>query len=213
VSRKGKVTFSGTLADGTPFSAGSKLDKNYTCPIYVSLYDMGGSLAGRVTLDVQTDSDFMGANFLWLRPLSAKATRYAAGWPSGVKLDMVGASYAISAGTSVFPGLGPVDQVNGNATIEFTDGKLAASITKSLNISTNDAVARVPATDTSVKMTIDRDTGKVTGKFAHSDGTKPKFKAIIYQKGANRGAFGFFLSTVPIGGSGGESGGVSVTPK
>jgi hypothetical protein len=201
------------LADGKPFSASTRLDKNYRCALYVSLYNMAGSLAGLATFDIQADSDFTGTDFLWLRPLNAKSTRYAAGWPSGVKVDVLGASYAISTGTSVFPGLGAVDQDNGNAKIEFAAGKLTATITKNLNISTSDLVTLVPPTDTSVKMTIDRDTGKVSGKFAHSDGTKPRFKGIIYQKGANRGAFGFFLSTVPRGGSGGESGGVSVTPK
>ena len=216
VKKKGKVTLAGTLADGKAFISTTKLAKNYTCPVFVELYKMSGSLAGNLTFQISANSDLSGSNFLWLRPIVARSASYPAGWPSGVKLDLVGASYAIppkNPPASVFPGLGAVDSVNGNASLEVTDGKLAAPIAKNLNISPKNAATPAPASDTSFKMTITKETGIVSGKFTHSDGTKPKFNAVIYQKGATRGAFGYFLSTVPAGATTGQSGGVTLTPK
>ena len=42
-----------------------------------------------------------------------------------MRLDVLGASYSIPNAASVFPGLGAVDSVNGNALMEVSDGKLA----------------------------------------------------------------------------------------
>ena len=216
LNRKGRVTFTGTLADGRAFTSITKLAKNYTCPVFVVMYKMSGSLAGNLAFQISADSDLSGSDFLWLRPIAARSAYYPAGWPFGVKLDVLGASYAIppkNPPTSAFPGLGAVDLVNGNASLEVADGKLTAPIAKNLNIYPNNAVRAVPATDTSFNAVISKNTGRVSGKFTHTDGRKPKFNAVIYQKGATRGAFGYFLSIVPAGATTGESGGVSFTPK
>ena len=216
VNKNGAVRFTGTLADGAPFAASSSLTKNYTCPIFADLYNGDGSLSGNLVFKIQTDSDLTGTDFLWIRPPRSRAAYYSAGWPTGVKLDVLGASYAIPPArpaASVFPGLGAVDRVNGNAKIEFSDGKLSALLTKNVNISPANIVTTVPATDRSLVVAINPKRGVVAGTFRHSDGTRPAFWAVILQKGANRGAFGFFLSTVPRGTNAGESGGVSVTAK
>ena len=137
-------------------------------------------------------------------------------WPAGIRLDLLGASYAIPPArpaASVFPGLGEVDRVNGNAKMEFSDGKLSALLSKNLNISTANIVSGVPATNRSATVAITRATGLVAGRFVHSDRTATPFRAVIVQKGATSGAFGYFLSTVPRGGVTGESGGVSLTAK
>jgi hypothetical protein len=53
--------------------------------------------------------------------------------------------------------------------------------------------------------------GTISGTFTHSDGTKPKFSGVILQKGANRAAFGYFLTVQPKDITGlGESGAVSL---
>ena len=216
VNKNGSVLFTGVLADGAPFSATGVLSKNYTCPIFTDLYSGGGLLAGNLTFKVQADSDFASADFLWIRPLRTRAAYYPAGWLAGVKLDVIGASYAIPPArpaVSVFPGLGAVSAVNGNAKIEFSDGKLTALLSKNINISPNNIITVAPATDGSVAVAIRPISGLTLGSFRHSDGTRPAFRAVILQKGANRGAFGYFLSNVPRGLNTGESGGVSVTVK
>lgn len=216
VAKTGTVRISGFLADGSPFACSTALTKDYTCPLFASLYNAGGSLSGTLAFKVQAGSDFTGTNLLWLRPLKTRATYYPAGWPAGIRLDLLGASYAIPPArpaASVFPGLGEVDRVNGNAKIEFSDGKLSALLSKNLNISTANIVYGVPATNRSATVAITRATGLVAGRFVHSDRTATPFRAVIVQKGATSGAFGYFLSTVPRGGATGESGGVSITAK
>ena len=216
VNKSGGVLFTGVLADGAPFSATGVLSKNYTCPIFTDLYVGGGLLAGTLSFKVQANSDFAGADFLWIRPLRARAAYYPAGWLAGVKLDVLGASYAVPPARpamSVFPGLGAVSSVNGNAKIAFSDGKLTALISKSINISPTNLITAVPATDGNIAIAIRPISGLTLGSFRHSDGTRPAFRAVILQKGANRGAFGYFLNAVPRGLTTGESGGVSVTAK
>lgn len=216
VVKTGAVRVSGFLADGSPFAASTSLTKNYACPIFSILYSGAGSFSGVLTFKVQTNSDLTGTDLLWFRPLRSRSTHYPAGWPTGLKLDMVGASYGIPVAqprVSVFPGLGPIDLANGNAKAEFSDGKLTSLLSKNLNISTVNLVASVPATDRNTAVGITRLNGLTAGRFRHSDGTLTPFKAVIVQKGATRGAFGYFLSNVVRGGSPGESGGVSITAK
>ncbi len=216
VVKTGAVRVTGVRADGSAFVASTSLTKDYTCPVFASLYNFAGSLSGMLSFKIQAESDLTGADLFWFRPLKSRSTHYPAGWPAGVKLDVRGASYAIPPATpaaSVFPGLGIVDRVNGNAKIEFADGKLAALISKNINISTANIVTSVPPTDHSTPVAITRVNGLMVGRFRHSDGQPTPFKAVIVQKGATRGAFGYFLSVVPRGTTTGESGGVSVTAK
>ncbi len=218
VTKAGKLSFEGTLADGTPFAASAPLSAGYTAPLYAPLYAKKGSIAGIVTISLadlanpNANSDISGDDFLWLRPADAKAKYYPAGWAGGVDVDLIAASYNGAKQTpavSVFPGL----NATGGATIQFADGKLAGLVTKDVLISTANKVTNVPATDKSYKLTIVAPTGALGGSFTHSDGKKPTFKGIIYQKGPTKGGYGYFLSVFVKGGPTGEGGGVSISPK
>jgi hypothetical protein len=106
------------------------------------------------------------------------------------------------------------DPAAGNAELQFANGKLVATMTKAVNISTKNKVTNVPATDKSYKATIAAPTGAVSGFFTNpADSSKPKFSAIVLQKGQNQAAFGYFLSTVAKNGPTGESGGVTLRAK
>jgi Calx-beta domain len=222
VLKTGKLTFVGSLADGTPVVASAPLSANYSAPLHAALYGKKGSIAGVVTIsladlaDANADSDISGGNLLWLRPdnsaARAKPKHYPEGWPGGVHVSLVGASYNGAKQVppaSVFPGL----NASGEATLQFAGGKLSAPMQKDLLISTSNKVSNIPATDKSTKLSIASSTGALLGNFTHSDGTKPAFKGIIYQKGPARGGYGYFLSTSPKLGPSGESGGVSVVAK
>jgi len=46
IKKKGRVHFTGVLADGTAFSQGLQVTADGTVPVYISLYENGGSLVG-----------------------------------------------------------------------------------------------------------------------------------------------------------------------
>lgn len=222
VSKTGKVSLVGKLADGSAIKAAATISKDYTFPLFAALYKNKGSLAGNVTMSLadianaNADSDLSADDMLWLRPADAKQKHYPAGWPDGVQVDLLAASFRAAQkgdATSAFPGLGADDLVNGNADVQFADGKLSSMIDVSVNIAVNNKVTNAPATDKSFKVSFSPTNGTVGGTFTHSDGSKPKFIAIIYQKGANPGAYGYFLSTVPKNAPSGEGGGVSIFAK
>jgi hypothetical protein len=56
----------------------------------------------------------------------------------------------------------------------------------------------VPIADSTFTLIINRTTGAFSGVFDHTDDTKPGYQGIIYQKGANPGGFGFFLTKQPV---------------
>jgi len=140
----------GKLADGTVISVSSHLDASYHWPFYKALYGNKGSLAGVVGFDdSQADSDLLGSDLLWLRPVTT-GKYYATGWSTGLQLDLLGAKYVKTAGVSILPNLGAADPVAGNATLTFSDGKLPPTpLTKTLNVAVNDAVTNAPTTDKS----------------------------------------------------------------
>ena len=196
----GNLTLVGTLPDGTAFTTGLPLSKTFTWPLYASLPNHLGLLTGMVKFDTtQADSDVSGTNLVWLRPAGVSQHYYTAGWANGILFDLVGAKFTAPTGSAVIPGLKPVDSMSGNAILTFSHGKLSADVVKNVNISTLSKVTPVSAGDTSYSVTLAPSTGMITGTFTHSDGSKPAFKGITLQKGANRGGYGFFLSTLPSG--------------
>lgn len=217
LTKAGKLSFVGKLADGSTLTMSGPLSANYQCALYAPLYAKKGSIAGVVTVSLtdlanpSADSDISGDDFLWLSPANAKAKYYPAGWPAGVLVDFMAASYNSAKQTpaaSVFPGLNPA----GEATLEIA--RLAGLLTKDVLISTANKVANVPATDKTYKLSIVASTGALAGNFTDTPGTsKPVIKAIIYQKGPTKGGYGYYLSTVPKGGPTGESGGITVRAK
>jgi hypothetical protein len=215
VAPNGLVTFKGTLADGTAVTAASPLSKTKTAALFAQLYvGRTGSWGGQIKLDeAERESDLSGTNFLWFRPYIA-GQHYPFGWPEGVTTLVRGAKYTVPTSTSVLPGLAAANPVTGNAELEFSDGQLAASQLNTLNISPADTVIKVPFTDSSYTLTITKAKGEFKGTFNHSNGTKPAFQGVIYQKGTTAGGYGFFLTARPkvINGLG-ESGGVSLSAK
>lgn len=116
----------------------------------------------------------------------------------------------ISPATSIFPGL---QAISPNITLGFAGGLLSSSLSFDQTISSTNIVTNVPVAATPT-MTITKTTGFVTGSFLHFDGTKPVYQGVIMQKGALKGAAGYFMSTSPKVVNGlGESGSMSAVAK
>ncbi len=212
VTNVGSLKFTGTLADGTVVTSSSFLSKDRVALIFAQLYTgTAGSIGGLVTLnDTLPDSDVAGTNFFWFRPWQ-NVHHYPWGWPEGIAVDLVGTKFAVPVGASVLPLL---PNLIPNATLSFSDGLLTAPVVKDVTITPTNVVTNSPLTDTSFKLTITAASGKIGGTFTHTDGTKPAFNGVILQKGANRAAFGYFLTVAPKVITGlGESGAVSLIHK
>ena len=211
LTNAGVITVLGKLADGTALSASGFLRADGTLPLFATLYKKLGLVAGDITFADLANSDLSGSDLIWIRPNQRTARYYRYGWETGIRIDVVGAKYITPPALDF--GQGAVEIVNGNAALVFTDGQLASTITRNVNVApTTGAVTLIPATGAPYKLTLTAGTGVFSGTFTHGADTDT-YRGVLINKGANKGGFGYFLSTVPlIYGASGESGGVSLQP-
>jgi hypothetical protein len=198
----GLVSVAGRLPDGTTLTASAPLSKGNRWPLFQQLYRLGSAGRGCIAGMVQVDdtmgvTDMFGPGLYWFRPFQL-VQWYPYGWEEGLRLDFMAAKYDVPSDASVFPGLASTNPVSGNAALTFSGGLLADDITLATNISpTNTITTPSENTDANFSLKLAAPSGLVSGAFTHSDGSKPPFAGIIYQKGANAGAYGYFLSTSP----------------
>lgn len=213
VKADGTVSFAGILADGTKFTASSLLWADLRLPLYTELYGKAGSLGGIIAFnDSLSASDFRGDALFWFRPFQ-NVQHYPYGWPEGLATVLRGAKYAVGS-TSSLGSLPAADANLGNALLEFSEGLLAADLTKAVNLDAKDKAVNAPAADKSFSLSIAQSKGLFSGKFTHSDGTQPVFNGVIFQKGPQRGGYGHFLSTTPkVRDGSGEAGAVTLSPR
>jgi hypothetical protein len=164
----GSVRLAGHLADGTAFTSSFPLRGDSTAPVYVSLYKKQGVLVGNVAFANLADSDVSGTDLLWVRPAQNAARYYRAGWADGIRVDAIGTRHITPAAFDF--GQGANDLVNGNASLVFTDGQLAATITHPVNVSTT--TGGINALSTAYTGTLAASTGIITGSFTHGGDTK-----------------------------------------
>lgn len=203
----GTASISGQLADGTVYTASSALRSDASMVLYAPLYANLGAMGGELTFANDTNTDVQGTDLIWVRPIQLTAAQYPAGWPAGVKTDAVGTKYA-TPGSLNF-GQGAVDLVHGNANLDFTDGQLLGPLRYPVSVNpTTGAIIKVPANNPNFTGTITTASGILSGTFRHTNGVNLPFKALLLNKGANQGAYGWFLRNGPNG----EGGGVTLDP-
>ena len=221
ITKGGVVTVAGTLADNTAVTASSTLSEIGAThasrfPLFATLYTAKGFLSGFVQLDsTQADSDMSAVNLQWLRPFQGTSHYYPYGWPEVIKVDLLGAKYVAGTTQSSLKATGGANvqppDADGNAKLTLSDGQLTESLEKFANVSTADVVTKVPVNDPTFTLAITRASGAISGSFTHTDDTVATFKGTLYQKGANAGGFGFFLTKQPaVIDYKGESGGVTL---
>jgi|GEM_PF-6694257 len=191
LTKTGNISLSATLADGTAFTASTTLSVGNGWRLYAPLYKGKGVIAGSVAPIGSATVDFVALNTFWVRPVQ-DTQHYAAGWPTGILVDMGGAKYVVSPGTSVVPGL----TVGGLATVFLDRGNLGSNQLLDVTITSADTVTNLN-NNPAYKLVIDRKTGFYSGFFTHDDGSKPAFKGVIINKAATSFCKGFFLSTAP----------------
>ncbi len=219
LARTGTLTAVGVLADGSVWTASSGLVAGGQAPFFSVLLTpgsatgrsavYGGSFSGTLAFDASaTNSDVTADDLLWTRPSvtevsgtrgSAPATQaYTAGWPTGILVDAVGALYDRSATLQTSLGLAPAGTGTSNASLEFTDGKLASPVIVSAINITGSTITKIPATNASFTLTATASTGAMVGTFAPNwtqpSAVRPTFRGILLQKGSSQGGYGYFQS-------------------
>jgi len=212
VSKSGTVTFTGSLADGTSVTATSALSQDLRASLFAQLYSLRGFFSTQVKLDsAQSESDLApasGAETVWSRPFQSTSHYYPYGWPEVIALDLKGAKYLVTAGQSVmrapdgadgddFGDLLQAVDADGNVELHFSEGQLSEELVKYANLSTGDVLTKAPDNDPTFTATVTRSSGAISGTVTHTDDTVPTYKAVIYQKGPDAGAYGFFLTKQP----------------
>ena len=197
IKTNGTVSISGKLADHTAITAAAHLSKMNRWPLFAQLYALKGSFNAWINVDdAPADTDMTGSSVHWFRPYQATQW-YPWGWDEGIDVDIIGAHYSPPP-AGVFPVPLPVDALNGNATLTFSDGGLSPSVVKAVNISPTNVANRAPTSDTSYTFTLTPTSGLISGTyFTHTNLTKPAWQGVLFQKGANKAGYGYFMTASP----------------
>lgn len=218
ISTNGTVSLTGKLADHTVITLSMPLAEDNSWPLFAQLYGKKGSISGHITVDdSQTETDMTCGGLMWFRPYQTSQW-YPFGWEEGILVNLIGSKYTVPPATppaTVFPDLDPVDPTNGNAIVSFDYGLLPSVLESKINIAaTTNKVTLAGTNTTPASMSIVKTSGLFTGSFTHTNGTKPTFQGVIYQKdGMFRGGWGYFMTAKPKKlDYTGQSGSVLLTP-
>ena len=201
VSASGFAKLKGSLADGSGISCSAPLSKANGWPFYVSLAKGQGGISGPTLFrDEPGVSDLDAQNIVWLKPAST-AVRYPAGWPTGIRTDLIGSKYVAplaAANASALPGLAAED-ADGNATIALTEGGiLAPGLTQAANISAKNKVTMITPVAAKLALSISVKAGTTAGSFIHPVTLKKMSpKGVIFQK--QQLTSGYFLGVTESG--------------
>jgi|GEM_PF-1627229 len=179
VSATGSAKLTGKLADGTPFTAGSKLSHDGAFPLFVQLYGKKGFLVGLVTFSPQTGSDASGL-LVWKKPGTTTGP-YTAAFETSPTLTA--ARYTATKPVLALPA------PPSNAKLIYD----TLGLTKMLSVSTANIVTVTNAAADKTSVKINSTSGIFTGTFMHpTDSLKRSFAGAIYQKGATPRGEGYF---------------------
>jgi len=184
VNAKGKLTFHGSLADGTPATQNTTVSKFGFWPLYVSLYGGKGSILSGVTVATNPPPAASLAGFVtWTKPPLLGARYNPTGFTNRLALE--GSIYHP-------PGTNKVLQID-MGMIRFDGGGLIDTFTNMVTLGTNNKVSNL-TTNQPLVMTLTLPTGLFNGTATLTNqGMRQKltFKGALLQR-EDLGA-GFFL--------------------
>lgn len=201
VNTTGVASLVATLADGTALSFSGPLSKENRWPLYQTISATRGAVHGWVDFrDRPSQSDFDGLDAVWFRPIRVGDPRFAAGWPAGIALEVLGSRYTAPTKTGTvkpLPGLqapSPTTSVR----LDLSGGGLLNPLSRVFA-----PVWPYDQRGADYGMKVDVGTGLFTGTMRPANQPAATFRGALFQK-QNLGG-GFFLGRT-------ESGAVSVAP-
>ena len=188
VNAAGKITFAGTLADGTTFSQSSLVAKDGEWPFYAPLYAGKGSIIGWLTFATNNPTQSLHGLVSWTKPALSAAKAY----PGGFITEMwaAGSTYAPPRTNGVL--------LFSNAVVQFTGGSLANSpLPFSIGLTARNTI--LSTNGNALTMSFSTASGLFRGTFRQPGLNQAlTFRGTVLQQ-TNRGA-GFFLNGAVSGG-------------
>ena len=186
VSKTGTVSLSGTMADGTPVTAGAPIGTNGVWGLRAPLYSGLGSILSWVTVDTTRTNEDLFGTFYWFHPLLPKAKFYTNSFT--VTTTITGSRY-----------IAPVGSTNrvltnfvGDGVLALTDGNLPGPQTNVIALRPNNTLTNQSTNKLTFVLT--NSTGLFSGTVAPTNQAKAiTYKGVILQK-QGFGA-GFHLDT------------------
>lgn len=153
VDEKGMARLNGMLGDGTPVKFDAALSRHGIWPVFVSLYDGRGSLAGWVRFKHEETGDLFG-RLVWRRPM-----------PGGIgvaetTVSVLGARFQPPA-----KGQPVLARKEGMAALR--GGDLPEPLVEWVRLGANQRVAPEKDSPSELALTIATDTGLFSGNFVH----------------------------------------------
>jgi hypothetical protein len=183
VDANGRVTFAGTLADGTKVSQSVPLSRDGTWPLYVSLYAGGGSIWSWLDFASPGSSDINGT-LSWIKLPDVRARYYSNGFTNGNE-TVVGSVYSPPAGSNILNLT--------NALVQFSGGDLLLDFSNPVALGLRSRVTNLSSSNR-LTMAFSLATGTFAGGIRDpSTGRTWSFGGAVLQ---NLGAgYGFLLET------------------
>lgn len=189
VNAKGKLTFQGTLADGTPITQSTTVSRTGDWPLYIALYGGKGSILSEVTVVTDPPPAALTGEVTWTKPALPAAKYYPAGFTNTLALE--GSLYQP-------PGTNKVLQID-TGMVRFKRGGLSGAFTNLVTLGGNNKVTNL-TTNQPLIMNLTLPLGLLNGTLTlTNDGvrTKLSFKGALLQP-QDFGA-GFFLGSSQSG--------------
>lgn len=180
----GVCSLSGNLADSNQVTQVSPLCTNGYCPVYIPLYTnatgANGMLIGWLNFNnVANESTTPGSDLIWISNTNATSL-YTKGFTNNV-------APLISTFNAAQSQLLPIN----NGYIEMSGGDLTIPVVEAVTV-VNNQIIPDPTVNNSMTLTINTNTGEMTGSFVENGITHYIESAILQNQGV---AQGYFLGT------------------
>jgi hypothetical protein len=167
VNTSGRVSFAGTLADGTKISQSASLSKIGYWPLYIPLYSGNGSLMSWLAFANNTTNDLSGT-LSWIKQPGSKSKYYLGGFTC--ECDAFGSIYIRAGSILNLP----------TASLTFCGGSCASAITNSITIGPG---SKIVTPGRELKLSFSASTGTFKGTFLDSaTGKYLPFSGAVFQK-------------------------------
>jgi hypothetical protein len=178
----GKITFAGSLADGSKVTQSSAISKSGVWPFYLSVSKGAGSALSWLTFENRSNDDIHG-NLTWIKQTNALAKFYPAGFT--LETEALGSAYVI-------PGIGQNILGLSSATVSFDGGNLGAGFANSLTLGSFSTV--VNNSGNALSMSFSLLSGTFKGKVTNpANNLSYSFNGVVVPK-MNAG-YGYMLGT------------------